>query len=181
VKLAGALLIVLLTAGLPRSIHRLYFIPAGLLVCLWIVSRMPVGYALKRLLLAEFFVLGIAGLSLLAPGSVQLFASAILKSNLCVLTMIIFGWTTPFHATVETLRRVRMPSIMVTTIALLHRYLPVLRDESRRMQRARASRTFGSGKGLQWQTLASVAGQLFIRSADRAERIYMAMCSRGWK
>ena len=31
------------------------------------------------------------------------------------------------------------------------------------------------------QALASVAGQLFIRASERAERIYDAMCARGWR
>jgi cobalt/nickel transport system permease protein len=64
---------------------------------------------------------------------------------------------------------------------LMCRYLPVLAEESRRMQRARASRTFSSKRTLAWQNLTTVIGQLFIRSADRAERIYLAMCARGWK
>jgi cobalt/nickel transport system permease protein len=57
----------------------------------------------------------------------------------------------------------------------------VLADESERMRRARASRTFTRGRRFQWQTLASVAGLLFVRAAERAERIYAAMCARGWK
>jgi energy-coupling factor transporter transmembrane protein EcfT len=49
------------------------------------------------------------------------------------------------------------------------------------MQRARASRTFSRSHRLAWRNLTTIIGQLFIRSAERAERIYLAMCSRGWK
>jgi energy-coupling factor transporter transmembrane protein EcfT len=49
------------------------------------------------------------------------------------------------------------------------------------MRRARNSRTFHRGRRLRWQTLATVVGQLFVRSSERAERIYDAMCARGWK
>jgi cobalt/nickel transport system permease protein len=181
IRLSAALLIVIGTAMLPRSIHPAYLAPAALLAVLWVSVRMPLGYGLRRLLVAEFFIVGIAGLSLLAPEAFPVFVSAVLKSNLCVIAIVILGWTTPFHEVIGALRRAGMPFIMVTTLALLHRYLPVLRDESRRMQRAMASRTFQKDRRLQWRRLAAVAGQLFIRSADRADRIYMAMRARGWK
>ena len=71
--------------------------------------------------------------------------------------------------------------MLITTIALMHRYLFVLVDESERMRRARASRTFTRGRRFHWHTLATVVGQLFIRASERAERIYDAMCARGWK
>ena len=71
--------------------------------------------------------------------------------------------------------------MFVTTLTLMHRYLFVLADEAERMRRARASRTFTRGRRFQWHTLATVVGQLFIRASERAERIYDAMCARGWK
>jgi cobalt/nickel transport system permease protein len=107
--------------------------------------------------------------------------SAIIKSNLCVLTMLLLTWTTPFHEILAVLRRMRLPSVMLTTLALMYRYLPVLGEETRRMERARASRTFLKSRRLAWHNVAAIIGRLFIRSADRAERIYLAMCARGWK
>jgi len=70
----------------------------------------------------------------------------------------------------------------VTTLALLERYRFVLIEEGLRMRRARASRTVGPGKKVfAWQTLASVVAVLFVRATERAERIYAAMCARGWQ
>jgi cobalt/nickel transport system permease protein len=63
----------------------------------------------------------------------------------------------------------------------MHRYLFVLLDESERMRRARASRTFQRQRRVRWNLLGSVVGQLFVRASERAERIYAAMCARGWK
>jgi cobalt/nickel transport system permease protein len=79
------------------------------------------------------------------------------------------------------LRRLRVPWLFVTTLTLMHRYLFVLAEESERMRRARSCRLFRSDRRFQWQTLSSVAGQLFVRASERAERIYDAMCARGWK
>ena len=180
-KLALALIVVTGIVLLPRQVEPLYGIPAAILAVLWPLCRMPIGHALRRWLVAECFIAGIALLSLLSPGTWPLVLSALVKSNLCVLTMLLLTWTTPFHEILQQLRRLRMPTVMVTTLALMYRYFPVLAEESRRMQRARAARTFSVRRGIAWHTLGTIIGQLFVRSADRAERIYLAMCARGWK
>jgi cobalt/nickel transport system permease protein len=69
----------------------------------------------------------------------------------------------------------------VTTLALLYRYLFVLVDEAERMHRARLARTFDRRRVSVWRMLGTVVGQLFVRSSERAERIYAAMCARGWR
>jgi cobalt/nickel transport system permease protein len=180
-KLAAALVIITGTVLLPRRWDPLYLLPAAVLLLLWPFARMPLGYTLRRLLVVEFFILGIALLSLFSPSARPVFISAVAKSNLCVFTMLLLTWTTPFHDILRELRRLRLPSVVLTTLALMYRYLPVLAEESRRMQRARASRTFSRQRRLVWHNLAAIIGHLFVRSADRADRIYAAMCARGWK
>ena len=181
VKLGFAVVLIVGTALLPRRFDVLYLVPAGLLLVFWPLCRMPLKHALHRMLVAEFFVLGIALLSLLAPASAPLFLSAVLKSNLCVFAMLLLTWTTPFQDLLQEFRRLRLPPVLLTTLALMYRYLPVLAEESRRMQRARASRTFRRERRLAWNNISAVIGRLFIRSTERAERIYLAMCARGWK
>ena len=120
-------------------------------------------------------------LPLLTPAAAPVVLSTIVKSNLCALTLLLLTWTTPFQDILQALRRLRLPLVMLTTLALMYRYLPVLSEESRRMQRARASRTFSHRRRLAWHNLANIIGQLFVRTAGRAERIYLAMSARGWK
>jgi len=120
-------------------------------------------------------------LALFRPESVPIFWATLCKSNLCVFAMLLLTWTTPFEDVLRELRRWHFPAVMLTTLALMYRYLPVLTEESRRMSRARTSRTFRRRRLAAWQDLSLVIGQLFIRSAERAERIYLAMCARGWK
>ena len=169
------------TVLLPRRPAFYYYLPTGLLLAAWPFTRMPIRYALRRLLMVEFFILGIGVLSLLSPPARPVFLAAFLKSNLCVLAMLMLTWTTPFHDILQELRRLRLPPVMLTTLALMYRYLPVLAEETRRMRRARSSRTFSRRRRLALDTLSAIVGQLFVRSADRAERIYLAMCARGWK
>jgi cobalt/nickel transport system permease protein len=169
------------TALLPRRVGPLYWGPAAVLGGLWLVSRMPLLYALRRLLVAQTFILGVALLSLFSASARAGFPATVTKSNLCILGLLLLGWTTPFTELAQALRRLRVPSVMVTTVVLLYRYLPVLAEEARRMERARASRTYSASRRLAWQNLGAILGRLFLRAADRAERIYLAMCARGLK
>jgi cobalt/nickel transport system permease protein len=76
---------------------------------------------------------------------------------------------------------------LTTVIAFLFRYLFILTDEVFRILRARESRSAGlpgqiGGGSLIWRAriTGSMAGQLFLRSYDRSDRIYHAMISRGY-
>ena len=166
---------------LPRHPDVLYVIPAAVIASLWVFCRMPLRYAFRRLLVAEVFILGIAVLALIKPTFQPVFFATLLKSNLCVIVMLLLTWSTPFQEILQEFRAWRIPPVILTTLALMHRYLPVLAEESRRMTRARASRSFSHRRLTAWQNLSLIIGQLFVRTAERAERIYLAMCARGWK
>jgi len=180
-KLAGALALVLTVVLLPRPQVTGLLMVAIVLAGLLAISRISILFLLKRLLLLEPLVLGVAGLMWFQPGGGKIVAVVMLKANLCLLTTILLSHTTPFTELVRVLQRLRVPWLFITTLTLMHRYLFVLADEAERMRRARASRTFTLGRRFQWQSLASVVGQLFVRASERAERIYNAMCARGWK
>jgi cobalt/nickel transport system permease protein len=144
-------------------------------------SLVPGAFLLKRMIFLEPMVLGVAVLSLLSPGGLHTFAAIVLRGTLCITTTVLLANTTPLSEILRVLRRFHVPPLLVTTLALMHRYLFVLLEESRRMRRARACRTFTPDRRRAWATLASVVGQLFLRSVDRAERVYAAMCARGWQ
>jgi cobalt/nickel transport system permease protein len=180
-KLAAAVACILLIVLLPRTAWRAYAAIGALLVVLAFITRASLRQMLLRLLLLEPFVLGIALLALLRPGGVALFLSMLTKSTLCLACMILLTATTRFSDLLAVLWRLRVPSLLVTTLALMHRYLFVLLEEMERMQRARRSRTFVAGRSSTWRNSAQVAGQLFVRTSERAERVYLAMCARGWK
>jgi cobalt/nickel transport system permease protein len=181
VKFATALLLVITLVIVPLSQIPVFAAAAVILVVAAVVSRVPLSFIVKRLLLLEPFVLGVAILMLFRPDGMTVFLSIFVRSTLCLLTMILLSNTTPFSGLLEVFRRLGAPALLVTLLALMYRYLFVLIDEAERMQRARVSRTFTKGRTHVWRLLATVVSQLFIRSSERAERIYSAMCARGWR
>ena len=179
-KIGLVLALVLLVALWPGAAWRLLGAVAALLLALAVLSQIPLRFLLRRLLIAEPFALGVAALALWQPDGLHVFLVMLAKSTLCLTTMIMLTATTPFTNLLAALRRAHVPTLFVTTLALLYRYLFVLADESSRMRRARLSRTFGAARAQRWHALATVASQLFIRASSRAERIFAAMSARGW-
>jgi cobalt/nickel transport system permease protein len=180
-KLAMALVVIIGTVCAPLQFTSWFIGVAVLLALTILLSRVPPLFLLKRLLLLSPFVLGVALVNAFEPSARAAWPGVAIKSALCLLTVILVSNTTPFSKILRVLRSVRVPALLITTMALMHRYLFVLADEAGRMRRARASRTFKRGRRFHWNTLATVVGQLFVRASERAERIFDAMCARGWK
>lgn len=180
-KCAVAVAFVLTTVLLPVSQLSGFALVATALLGAAAASRIPPVFLAKRLLLLEPIALGVAGLAVFQPDGWRVFAAIMVRTNLCLLTMILLSNTTPFADLLRVLQRLRVPALLVTTMALMYRYLFVLVDEVGRMSRARASRTFAAQRRTAWWSQAGIIGQLFIRSTERAERIYAAMCARGWQ
>ena len=180
VKAISALAMVVILVTCTPSL-RLYAGAAFALVVCALLSRLPIIPILKRLLLVEPFVLCVAVLSLLQPNGLHIFGLLVARTTLCVFTLVLLSSAASPAELIDLLRRLRVPSLMVTTLALMHRYLYVLQEESRRMRFARQSRTFTPGRRRIWRNLATVVAQLFIRAQSRSERIYAAMCARGWQ
>ncbi len=187
VKLGVTVGLVLGLVALPRGWSGGAFsaVGGGVAVALGMVaalSRLPAGFLWRRLLWLEPFVFGVAALSLWQPHGWEVFWHAVVRSTLCLAALVLLAATTPFSEIVRVLRAWRVPALLLTTLTLMDRYLFVLVEESARMQRARTSRTFTARSRLAvWRSLAETLGQLFVRSVERAGRIYAAMCARGWK
>ncbi len=180
-KLVATLALVLALVAVPLHDGWFFAVVALALSVTAAISRIPARFLLGRLLFLEPFVLGIVLLSFLQPGGGRIALAMALRSTLCLATMILLTNTTRFSDLLLVLRSARVPALLLATIALMYRYLFVLIDEAERMQRARASRSLRPGRAHAWRSLAALAGQLFLRSTERAERIYAAMCARGWQ
>ncbi|HEY7728329.1 MAG TPA: cobalt ECF transporter T component CbiQ [Candidatus Eisenbacteria bacterium] len=179
-KLAVTVALVLVVALAPRRAWGVYAV-AGLVGLVGAaLSGLPPRRLIARLLTVEPFAVGVALLSLLQPGGLGIFLALLAKSTLCLFGFVLLAMTTRLTDLLHALRALRMPGLIVTTLALTYRYLFLLVDEAGRMRRARSSRTCEGSRRLVWRLTATVIAQLFLRSAERAERVYAAMCARGF-
>ncbi len=181
VKLIALLVLVVGTAVVPVSWRWWHAAVAALLVAAAIVGRVPLRRLAWRLVCFAPFVAGAAIAAAWQGGAGPGWRVIALRGGLCLTTVIVFGAVTPFAALPGVLRRWGVPALLVTTLALMHRYLFVLADEAQRMQRARQSRTLVRPRRFAWGMPAEVLGRLFVRASERAERIFLAMCARGWR
>jgi cobalt/nickel transport system permease protein len=180
-KLGVALAMIVGTVLAPPSAVGWFVAMAVLLAVAVALSCLPLLFLLKRLAWLSPFILSVALVNAWQPAARGSWRAVAAKSTICLLTIIVVSNTTPFSRILRVLKAARVPGLLITTVALMHRYLFVLVEEAERMRRARASRTFTRRRGARWQALSTVVGQLFIRASERAERIYDAMCARGWK
>jgi cobalt/nickel transport system permease protein len=86
---------------------------------------------------------------------------------------------TGFYAVCAALEKLGTPRVFVVQLMFLYRYLFVLVGEASRLVRARSLRALGNG-GAGIKTYGSLVGHLLLRTMDRAQRIYLAMCCRGF-
>jgi cobalt/nickel transport system permease protein len=135
--------------------------------------------------------LGPFGLTATREG-VEDFLAILARSWVSVQVALLLAFTTPFPDLIDALRSLRVPTIMVSIIGFMYRYLAVIGDEADRMNRARASRSASlatpSTSGPDWaqvltwraRVTGGMVGSLFIRSYERSERVYAAMLARGF-
>ncbi len=103
--------------------------------------------------------------------------SLLLRTLLCVSAVLILVAVTPFSALTGQLRRLGVPGLVVSLLEMTYRYIGVLAGEAAAMVTAYRLR----GNGARWPALryfGPFVGQLLLRSADRAERVYQAMQCR---
>lgn len=107
------------------------------------------------------------------------FISILLRFFLTVSSALLLIATTSFPGICHALRRLGLPELFISQLLFLYRYIFVLMEEAMRMIRAKEMRSFGS-KGLGIKVFISFIGTLFLKTIERAERIYNAMLSRGF-
>lgn len=148
------------------------------------IAGIPLAYLIRRL--ALFLpMLMILSLSLpLSHGGEagwRMAATIFLRGVLAFTTMLWLVNVTTTDVLLIALRRYGMPAMITATFAFMYRYMFLVWDERDRMIQARQARTFATPTIKQrWQQGTQLIGMLLLRSLTRAERIYGAMCARGW-
>lgn len=103
-----------------------------------------------------------------------------MKGVFSVLASYLLIATTSIEKICYAMRLLHMPSIIVTQVLLTYRYITVLLGEANRMTQAYSLRA-PNQKGVHYKVWGSLAGQLLLRSMDRAGEVYESMCLRGYQ
>jgi len=195
-KAAGFLLLVI-TAGLLRNLALLGVL-FGMTLVLGFVSRIPLSFFLKRVLLfiplftaviaipalfttpgAPLWHIG-AHISVTEQGLLAaafLFARVTVSLSLGILLILTTCWTDLLAA----LRWFRLPALVVSVVAMTYRYIFLFLHTANNMFMARRSRTvvrFSGAANRRWlgQTMAAT----LAKSQHLSEEVYLAMLSRGY-
>jgi cobalt/nickel transport system permease protein len=204
VKLTLTVLFIVATTLTPDGAWLAYALLTGLLLGVVAASRLGVGFVLRRSLVALPFALAAVTAMFSAPGQTLLtmhvfggelsitdagvlrFVGILFKSWLSVQMAVVLTASTPFPALLRAMRSLRVPKVLVAITGFAYRYIFVISDEALRMMRARAARSGalggGGGGSVFWRARVTggMAGNLFLRSIERSERIYDAMVARGY-
>ena len=108
-----------------------------------------------------------------------LFFGIIIRGLLSMQALLLLMRSIGFVGIVRAMRRLWVPSFLVTQLMMVFRYIRVLIEEGMTMKAARDARSYGQ-KHVSLKMWGVLIGQLFLRSVDRSERIHKAMVARGF-
>jgi len=203
VKVLLTLLFILSTALLPDGAWGTYLFSWLLVISLSAVAGIHPWFLVKRAFLILPFLLAAVTVIFTLPGQtlwtgplglvvsdagLVRFLSIVMRSWISLQMAILLTATTRFPDILHALRHLKVPAVLVSILAFMYRYLFVMADEATRLLRARASRSAQlpgqrSGRTLWWRAkvAGNLVGQLFIRSIERSDRVYLAMLARGYQ
>lgn len=198
-KVLAFLTLIVVTVLTPPQCWPVFLFHLILIGATLILSRIPVGYVLTRSLIIIPFILMTAlfmpflptrhpaggtnlGLGAITLGQSQLlvFWNLLIKGFIGVLAVILLSSTTPFPRLLEALKKFKVPEILTLLLGFIYRYFFVLLDEILTVKRAVDSRGYKGRTIWQVKTLGRMLGQLFLRTFERGERVYLGMMARGF-
>jgi cobalt/nickel transport system permease protein len=175
---------------------KIAFIGLSFAVFLLALSRIPLSFVLCYMKWVAMFVLSffvilaftfpgeeLASFSFLSITAEGLYEGALITVRALSAFLLIFPMigTTRFDRTIKALEMLKVPNTLVQLLMFTYRYIYVFIDEFQRLWTAMESRGFRLRSTFYaLRTLGKAVGMLFVRSYERAERVYQAMRSRGY-
>lgn len=160
------------------------------------LSKIPFTFFIKRSLLLLPFILlilislpfleskgvgsyNLGGIEVSKKGLLILW-NCLIKAFLCINLLSLLISTTGFNNLLKGLESLRLPNILIQVLSFMYRYIFLIIDEMHRMYRAKEVRSIKVKGKYEFKALSSIIGTLFLRSYERAERVYLAMLARGF-
>lgn len=156
------------------------------------LGEIPIIPMIKRLTLAAPFVVGVGifnpildrgamltFMGITVSGGWLSFFSLLIKCTLTVLAALLLLATTGIDNISAGLRLLRVPRIFVMQLLLTYRYITILMEEASVIWNAYMLRAPGE-KTIKIKVWSSLAGQMLLRTYERAQGVYQAMVLRGF-
>ena len=148
----------------------------GIIALVWaVLLRVPIR-KLAGLLGLELIFLSFLAL----PLGWERASFLLVRSLVCLLTMNSFLLTLPPHSFGIALKGLPLPTAFKETLLLAGQYLEILLTEVTQMQKSAKLRGLNGAAGWVRYANAAMIGSLYLRSLNRAERIYAEMLARGY-
>ena len=148
----------------------------GAIALLWAwLLRVPIRH-LGGLLGTELIFLSLLAL----PLGWERASFLLIRSLVCLVTMNSFLLTLPPHSFGIALKGLPVPAPLKENLLLAGQYMEILLSEVTRMQRSAQLRGLNGTAGWLRYASAAMIGALYLRSLERAERVYAAMVARGY-
>ncbi|MBD2246201.1 energy-coupling factor transporter transmembrane protein EcfT [Nostoc sp. FACHB-888] len=148
----------------------------GAITLLWVwLLRVPIP-RLGGLLGTELIFLSLLAL----PLGWERASFLLVRSLVCLVTMNSFLLTLPPHSFGIALKGLPVPAPLKENLLLAGQYMEILLSEVTRMQRSAQLRGLNGTAGWLRYASAAMIGALYLRSLERAERVYAAMVTRGY-
>ncbi|MFM6282482.1 MAG: energy-coupling factor transporter transmembrane component T family protein [Dolichospermum sp.] len=148
----------------------------GAIALVWVYLLQVTLPKLGGLLGAELIFLSLVAL----PLGRERASFLLVRSLICLIVMNGFLLTLPPHSLGIALKSLPIPAPLKENLILAGQYLEILLLEVTRMQRSAQLRGLNGTAGWLRYASAAMIGALYLRTLDRAERVYAAMVARGY-
>lgn len=195
-RLLCALLFVFAVVLTPNGHWQTWAVYGLGLLSLLLIARLTIIELLKRLAVELAFV-GVVlvgtlfreggqiiwswGIFKVTTVGLTILASVSIKALLSLTMLNLLTLTTSVPALLHGMKELRIPPLLVATLASMYRYISVLIAEFEAMRRAALSRNLMNSNRSIRLVVGNTIGALFIRTYERGNRIHQAMLSRGYE
>jgi len=170
----------ILAPGRNLAAFAWYAVFVGVLMAL---SGVPVSFYIKRFASLVPFV-ALIGISVpfmhAGIGGVRVFLILMCRAMLSIMLLSVLTASTRFSDLLKAGESLGFPKLLITVLSFMYRYIFLIQEETMLMKIAWHSRFFGKNTFKAWKSLAGLIAAMFLRSFEKAERVYLAMCSRGF-
>lgn len=181
VKVIFLFIFLLLIIFSPIRYIALFLLYGLAVIVLIYLSKVPISFIFKRVIEIAPFIIIISVSSLFKKQGYILFLNCLTKAILAIVLILIVSSTTKFNHLLEALRQLKIPQLFIHLLSFMYRYSFLLEDQFLRASRAYESRNINNKNNFKKvKILSNILGTIFIRTYERAERLYLAMCARGY-